>query len=270
MIHLRGVRLGSVPAGRADAFPFSVPAIRELGRGGLAFRTEVTFLVGENGSGKSTLLEGVAAAARAIVVGSAGTDDDPTLGTARTLGRALQLDWSRQNRKGFFLRAEDFFGFAKRMGQLHEELTEEMRAIVEDPTLSARARGFGSMPYARELAALKQRYGEGLDARSHGEAFLMLFQSRFAPNGLYLLDEPEAPLSPGRQLALIALMKDAVEFEAAQFVVATHSPILMAFPGATIFQFDPDGMREVPYEEIEHVRLTKSFLDDPEAFLRHL
>ncbi len=117
--------------------------------------------------------------------------------------------------------------------------------------------------------ALTSRYGEDADARSHGESFLQLFQSRFVPGGLYLLDEPEAPLSPQRQLALLSMLKEMAGQDS-QFVVATHSPILMALPGADILSFDHAPARRVRYEEVEHVTLTRDFLNNPEAFLRHL
>ncbi len=117
--------------------------------------------------------------------------------------------------------------------------------------------------------ALASRYGEDADARSHGESFLNLFQSRFVPGGLYLLDEPEAPLSPQRQLALLAMLKEMAGQDS-QFVVATHSPILMALPGADILSFDTTPVTRVRYEEVEHVSFTRDFLNNPEAFLRHL
>ena len=247
-----------------------MPAVAALADEPLAFRSPVTFLVGENGSGKSTVLEGIAAAARSISVGSHRLDDDASLAAARNLGRALKLIWTKRTGKGFFLRAEDFFGYARGLDQLRADLERERHAIAVDPTLSERAKGLGQMPYARELGEIRRSYGEGLDARSHGESFLTLFRSRLAPGGLYLLDEPEAPLSPTRQLALLSLLKTMVEAGASQFVVATHSPILMAYPGATILSFDEGAIREVPYDDLDHVTLTRSFLNDPESFLRHL
>ena len=117
--------------------------------------------------------------------------------------------------------------------------------------------------------ALIERYGEDLDANSHGESFLKLFQARFVPGGLYLLDEPEAPLSPQRQLSLLAMVKEMIG-EGAQFIIATHSPILMAFPDAQILSFDAHPVREIAYDEVEHVALTRRFLNNPQSFLRHL
>jgi len=116
---------------------------------------------------------------------------------------------------------------------------------------------------------MERRYGVDLDANSHGQAFLRLFANRFVPGGLYLLDEPEAALSPQSQLGLLAMLLDMVG-EGAQFVVATHSPILLAYPGARLYGFDTAPPAPVAYEELEHVRLTRAFLEDPARYLRHL
>jgi predicted ATPase len=131
------------------------------------------------------------------------------------------------------------------------------------------ARDLAKMSTAHELGSIRQRYGEGLDSHLHGESFLTLFQARFVPDGLYLLDEPEAPLSPIRQLTLIAVIKDMV-MQKGQFIIATHSPILMAFPDATILNFDGGEIYPAEYDELEHVRLMRDFLQDPQAFLHNL
>jgi predicted ATPase len=270
-ILLREVRLRD-PAVRGDGHPFSAPVVGALAAAPLVFDRAVTFLVGENGSGKSTLLEAVACAADLPDAGGAPLASDPSLAAARALGRALRLSWSARTRRGSFVRAEDVFGFAKRMDATRADLEAERRAVADDPALSPRARGFGQLAYAREIAALRDRYGDGLDARSHGEAFLTLFESRFAPRGLYLLDEPEAPLSPLRQLALLALLRRMADPGAgdAQFVVATHSPILTALPDARILSLDGGTIRPIAWDDLDHVRITRQFLNDPEGFLRHL
>jgi predicted ATPase len=113
-------------------------------------------------------------------------------------------------------------------------------------------------------------YGDDLDAYSHGESYFTLFQARFRPGGLYLLDEPEAPLSPLRQIALLSMLKGMIEEGGAQFIIATHSPILMAYPGAAILSFDGGALHPVAYAEVEHVAVTRAFLQSPERFLRHL
>lgn len=271
MLHLHSLRIappGDGPA--AAAFPFSVPAIRSLTR--LDFRAPVTFLVGENGSGKSTLLEGIAAAAGLPAVGSESVERDATLEAQRALGRCVTLAWRHRTRRGFFLRAEDFFGFAKRVSQMRAELLQRVGELEDEyhaQGRSAYALGLAQGPMRASLADMERRYGIDLDASSHGQSFLRVFQSRFVPGGLYLLDEPEAPLSPQSQLALIAMMRDMVAQDA-QFVVATHSPILLAFPGARIWSCDETPVAEVEYDALPHVRLTRDFLNAPERFLRHL
>ncbi|MBW8770455.1 MAG: AAA family ATPase [Gemmatimonadetes bacterium] len=251
--------------GDGSAFPFTVPVIRALET--LPLRGAVTFFVGENGSGKSTLLEAIAAAARLPAVGSADLDDDATLGAQRQLSEALRLVWTRRTSRGFFLRAEDFFGFAKRLARMRIELLRRLEELeVEYADRSAYAKGLASGPMRRSLAEMEQRYGVDLDANSHGQSFLRLFQSRFVPGGLYLLDEPEAPLSPQSQLGLIAMIADMVAQDA-QFIIATHSPILMAYPGATIVSFDEVPASVVEYGALESVRLVRDFLAEPERYV---
>jgi predicted ATPase len=168
------------------------------------------------------------------------------------------------------LRAEDFFGYAKSMRQTKEEFQQELKNIEEEyKDRSAYAAALASMPFRGQLADMKHRYGEGLEYYSHGESFLTLFQSRFVPDGFYLLDEPEAALSPMRQLSFLAALKQMVE-QNSQFIIATHSPIILAFPEAQILFFNTGKIREVKYDELEHVQLTKDFLNNPNSFLRHL
>jgi len=264
MLPLRAVEK-SPSARPAPGYPFDIPVIAALQR--LEFSAPVTLLVGENGSGKSTLLEAIAAAAGSITVGSESVERDPSLGHARRLAGVLRLAWSKRTRRGFFMRAEDFFGYARQMGQLEDELRSELKEI--DQSFDPGAREYARLPYTRELHALQQAYGEGLDSRSHGESFLTLFRARFTGAGLYLLDEPEAPLSPSRQLSLLALL-DAMVHEGGQFIIATHSPILMAFPSAQILSFDGGQISPVRFEELEHVQVMRDFLADPQRFLRHL
>jgi predicted ATPase len=269
VVHLGAVRrkrAKAAPSG--DGFPFSVPAIRSLVE--LRLDVPVSFFVGENGSGKSTLLEALAAAAGLPTVGSDSVQDDATLSAQRQLARQLTLEWRRRTHRGFFLRAEDFFGFAKRLATMRVELDHRLVEINDEyRDRSAYARGLAAGPMRGSLREMEERYGVDLDANSHGQSFLRLFQNRIVPDGLYLLDEPEAPLSPQSQLALIALIADAVA-EGAQFIVATHSPILLAYPGARIFSFDGGQVREVAFRDLEHVNLTREFLNEPERYLRRL
>jgi len=265
MIHLRSIILRPFKETR---FPFNLPILQNFSE--LSFNAPVTFFVGENGSGKSTLMESIACAAEMIVVGSESTKTDKSLAAQRELGKYLKLTWTKRTKKGFFLRAEDFFGYAKRLHQIRAEMEDDLHEIDEEyKGRSDYAKGLAKMSYGRELGDMRRRYGEGLDTRSHGESFLALFQNRFVPGGLYLLDEPEAPLSPIRQLGLIAALKEMVAQDA-QFIIATHAPILMAFPDAEILSFDGGKIQSVDFDALEHVTLMRAFLEDPQAYIARL
>lgn len=267
MLPLRSLTL--LPEPHPDRFPFTLPVIRTL-PAPLEFTTPLTFFVGENGAGKSTLLEALACASDRITAGREQASRDNSLDSVRRLGDALRLSWSKRTRRGFFLRAEDFIGYVRENEASRTEMEAEIRRVDEEYAgRSDYAKGLAKMPFAGQLHDMRKRYGEGLETRSHGQQFLDFFQNRFVPGGLYLLDEPEAPLSPMRQLGLLALLK-AMIAQDAQFIIATHSPILMAFPGATILDFDQIPLRPVAYESLEHVTLTRDFLNNPDGFLKHL
>lgn len=266
--HLRAVELRRIPESAADRFPYAVPVIRTLPK--LRVDRPVTFLVGENGSGKSTLLEGIAAAAGLPAVGSVAVNRDETLNAQRFLGKSLKLTWDRRAFRGFFLRAEDFFGFTKALSRERADLLARLGEIaVAFEGRSEKAKSLARLPVATSLVDMERRYGVDLDANSHGQGFLKLFQSRFVPGGLYLLDEPEAPLSPQSQLALIAMIGDMVAQDS-QFIIATHSPILLGLPGALIYSCDRTPLEAVPFDQLDHVVITRDFLNAPERFLRHL
>jgi len=236
---VRGIELRWDSVEDAAAFPFSIPAIRSLST--LAFTAPVTFLVGDNGTGKSTLIE-----ALAIALGF-----NPEGGT-RNFRFAMRPSESPLhehlvvNRRvgsapaGFFLRAESLFNVATQVDAL--DLHRDFPNLYGDTSLHE---------------------------QSHGESFLAIANHRFRRGGVYLLDEPEAALSLRGQLALLRRMHDVVQADA-QFVVATHSPILLALPGAEILQLDDTGITPVTYDEADNVVLTRSFLEAPEQFLRHL
>lgn len=263
-VFLESITLKKPPKDR-EAFPFNTPLMRTVEN--LRFRSPVTFLVGENGTGKSLLLEAIAAGLGWPAAGGAEVDDDPTLDPARALGERLRFSFRRRAKNGFFFRAEDFFNFTQRMKQTAEDLEATARDYEERFSGTARMLAVGSVMGQRE--AIVSRYGENLDANSHGEAFLHFFRERLHPNGMHLIDEPEAALSPQRQYALLFLMHDVVA-GGAQFIVATHSPVLMAYPGATILDFDEHPARETAYQDLEHVRFLRSFLEAPERYLREL
>ena len=247
-------------------FPWSLKLVAELES--LSFTTAVTFLVGENGSGKSTLLEGIAAGMDAVAVGRRDLRRDPSLAAARAFAAGFVFVRRRHARTKLFVRAEDVFGFTERIAGEMEGLEADAKELG-----AALPEGYGrnlALGVVRgQRAAFARFYGENPDGQSHGETFLALLRRRLAPNGLYFLDEPETPLSPARVLALMAMIADLVG-QGAQFIIATHSPILMALPGARILLAEGGTLREAAWDEIEHVRVTRAFLNDPVATLRKL
>lgn len=248
-----------------DTYPFTVPVIQTLRQ--LEFTSAVTILVGDNGTGKSTLLEAIACGLKCPAVGSQDVSRDPSLASARALAQQLTLSRSRNPRVKMFFRAEDAIGFIRRVSDSLAEL-DGYRAEFESSLSGAgRDRAVGAIE--GQKAGLVERYGDNPDAFSHGEWFLNLVRERVQAPGLYLLDEPETPLSPVHQLALIAIIK-AVAEAGGQFIIATHSPILMACPGATIYSLEGTTIRPVAWDEVEHVAVMRAFLNDPERYLRHL
>ena len=249
-------------------FPFNIPVVHTLER--LELTRPVTILVGENGTGKSTVIEAIATLANLPTIGSVDAGNDDSLEHAHRLAKHLKLVWNRKTQRGFFLRAEDFFNYCHRTRSMKAEAQKSLESIDEDfANRSNLAKVLARSPHIRTISEMDAAYGQGLDASSHGESFMRLFEARLVPNGLYILDEPEAPLSPTRQLALLSLVKAMVS-EGCQFIIATHSPIIMAIPGALLLSMDFSPPKEVEFEELEHVQLFRSFLSDPQRFLQHL
>jgi predicted ATPase len=270
MIHLRSAALSQeIAEAHREVYPFCVPAVAALATAPLQFTSPVTFLVGENGTGKSAILEGIACAANANAVAGDDLQHDARLGPARELARYLRLSWRARSRRGFFLRAEDFFGFARRISQLRGSLEEDLAAFNAAPGPESLGRRMARGAYQREIGELR-RTDSVMNESSHGESFLALFQRRFVPRGLYLLDEPETPLSPMRQLSLLSLLQEMTTSGESQFIIASHSPLLMAFPGAEIYQLSGGAPQRIAWADLEHVSLTRDFLNDPQLFLRHL
>lgn len=268
MVHLKTVTVQKWDDSLDTVFPFSLDIVRSLEK--MSFASPVTFFVGENGSGKSTLLETLACGIGSVTVGSESVKTDPSLDAIRTLARYFHLSWTKRTHRGFFLRAEDFFGYTKNMRQTQQELQSDLVTYEKEARQrSLTAAYWAKAAFNNELSAIKNKYGDGLDNRSHGESFMALFQARFVPGGLYLLDEPEAALSPTRQLSFLSAVKGMIEQDS-QFIIATHSPIILAFPEAQILSFDEGKIKPVAYDRLEHVTLMRDFLQNPQAFLRHL
>ncbi len=259
-------RVTRYPGFTGEGFPWTVPLV--AGLEDLRFTTAVTFLVGENGSGKSTLLEGLAWGMDATAVGSHYLEADPTLASARLFPKGFRFIRSAFARTRLFLRAEDVFGFTGRVTGDMAGLRDEAAALRERlPPGHGRNMAVGAvMGQARALA---RAYGDNPDGRSHGETFLHILDQRLRGDGLYFLDEPETPLSPSRVLALMIMVEDMVA-KGCQFIIATHSPILLALPGATILLAENGVLAPAEWDDLEHVRVTRAFLNDPESVLRRL
>ncbi|MEK4369952.1 AAA family ATPase [Paenibacillus sp. FSL P4-0176] len=233
-MYLRSVELLSAKIENRDQYPFDIPAIRSLER--LELRNNVTFFVGENGSGKSTLLEGIAHQCGFNTAGGGRNNAYETYASESSLGNYLRLAWLPKITNGFFMRSESFYQFASHVDAMPESL---------------------------------QYYGgRSLHEQSHGESFLSLFVNRFSSKGIYLLDEPEAALSPARQLSLLRILHDLSS--TSQFIIATHSPILLGYPGAEILSFDDSQIQEVAYEDTDHYQITRSFLENRDRMLNEL
>ena len=266
---LRSVEVPVAPRG-ATGFPFELPVVRAGLR--LQLESQIIFFAGENGTGKSTLLEALALACALPTMGAHEAEHYPTLNSVGRLAQTLRLGWKRRTQQGFFFRAEDFFGFQNRVAGLKRDLLVQIASYEDElgDNTEANAAILRAIGFLRgQIHALDARYGEDPDARSHGEAFLNAFRARIAAPGLYLLDEPEAALSPLRQMAFLKLVKDAVE-AGSQFVIATHSPLLLRMDGACILDFDSVSPCLCAWEDLASVRLWSAFWNSPDAFLRRL
>jgi predicted ATPase len=246
MVYLKRILLERNTIPSFERYPFNIPAIRALDV--LSFPSPVTFLIGENGSGKSTVLEAVAILSGFNPEGGSKNFRFSTRKSHSELYRHLRaVRAPRRPRDGIFLRAESFFNLATSIEELDRN---EPGAVITPPVVNS----YG---------------GVSLHEQSHGESFYSLVSNRFHGNGLYILDEPEAALSPMRQLAVLRRIYDLVN-TSSQFIIATHSPILMALPGATVYLMDVAGFNSIRYEDTEHYTVAKAFLDRPDRFFKEL
>jgi len=223
-----------------DQYPFSIPTIQSLEE--IELQNQVTFFVGENGSGKSTLLEAIGEKCGFNTAGGGRNNLYDVHRSESALGEFIRLSWWPKATNGFFLRAESFYDFAS---HIDEQALWDKRAYD----------AYG---------------GRSLHEQSHGESFMSLFSNRFNGNAIYLLDEPEAALSPQRQLAFLRILHELVQEGESQFIIATHSPILLGYPNAAIFSFDEGTVKEIEYEETSHYQITKYFLQNRERFLKDI
>lgn len=235
MNYIKGICLHS--GYESDYYPFNIPAVRHFEKlGSLTLEKPVTFFVGENGTGKSTLIEAIAVAMGFNGEGGSRDFFFSTQDTHSKLCDYLIIDKSVWPKDGFFLRAESFYNTAS---------------------------------YLEKNSTMMRYGGASFHEQSHGESFLALTMNRFEGNGLYILDEPESALSPQRLMSLLVVIDELVKNNS-QFIIATHSPILMAYPNAEILEFSEQGIHKVGYRETEHYKITKQFIDMPERMVKQL
>ena len=240
--YVRGIRLKREDIPSFNQYPFSLPSLKTLDE--MPFHLKVTFLIGENGMGKSTLLEAVAVALGFNAEGGSFNFNFSTFDSHSIMGEYLKvIKGVDRPSDGFFLRAESFYNVASNIEEMDSE---------------------GSGPKVIDSFG-----GRSLHEQSHGEAFFSTFLHRFRGNGIYILDEPEAALSPLRQMSMLTRIHDLVS-EHSQFIIATHSPIIMAYPDAAIYEFTEDGISEKKLEETNHYRIMKQFFDNKKRMLHHL
>lgn len=229
-----------------DSHPFCLDIIKNLKD--IHFPKQVTFFVGENGTGKSTLLEAIAYHAGFGVEGGSKninfkTSYESVYTPAQQLADYFTLSWRQKPKDGYFFRAESFYNIANYIDYLQRECG-----------------GTAYAPYG----------GKSLHEQSHGESFLSFFTHRIHSGGFFVFDEPEAALSPQRQLSLLVIIKQLCKNPDAQFIIATHSPILLAYPDATIYSCDAERLTTISYVDTQHYQLTKQFLNNPSFYLHHL
>ncbi|ANF96739.1 AAA family ATPase [Paenibacillus bovis] len=237
-MYLRRITLLKEKINDYSIYPFSLPLIQRMDM--LEVRSPVTFFVGENGSGKSTLLEAVAYQCGFHTAGGSRQNTYEVKSAEAALGDHIRLSWLPKLTEGFFLRAESFYHFANHIDET-------------------------------DMTNYKYYGGKSLHQQSHGESFLNLFRHKFTSireSAIYLLDEPEAALSPARQLSLMRIIHDLTP--RCQFIIATHSPILMGYPEADIISFDEDRLQRIDYRDTEHYQITRRFLENPAPLLREL
>jgi predicted ATPase len=227
---------------KADEFPFTIPAFQR-GKLELNFERPITIIVGENGTGKSTLLEGIADLCGFNLSGGNRNHVFNREQEQPTIAPALRGGWLPKVTRGFFMRAESFFNFGHYIDGLEDPFGGDPRA-----------------PYG----------GKSLHEQSHGESFLALFTNKFRSQAIYILDEPEAALSPRRQLAFLKVIRQLELEGESQFIIATHSPILMAYPRAQLLMFDGRVIRDVALSETPHYQLTREFVMNPKAMMDEL
>lgn len=253
MIHLKAVTF----QGKDNRYPYHLPFFDQR----IVFNHPLTILVGDNGCGKSTFLELIKEELSLYQIGKP-VDSHPHVSCIKEV--------TLKKPKGLYFSSEDFTTYIKELEDELKSSKEELKLI--DQTYNNRsefAKSLAKMPHARTIHEISSLHDRPLNASSHGEAYLSFFKSRMRADQLILLDEPETPLSFANQLALLYILKDTIE-RGSQIIIATHSPIIMSYPGAEIYLFTDDRLEKTTYEDLESVKTLRDFLNEPKRYLHHL
>ncbi|MGB5942297.1 MAG: ATP-binding cassette domain-containing protein [Leeuwenhoekiella sp.] len=250
---------------RTNPFPYNVPAVQHAKQ--IDLSEAITFFIGDNGTGKSTLIETIAFRLQLPHLDGAG-NGKKSFQAARDLQKYLELAFNIECTRGFFFRAEDFGDLVNSVDRQDARLHSQLRTLEGKvaPEIIQQMKDSAN----HQIHHVRKHYGQELDSFSHGEAYLKILQEKINSPGIYILDEPEAALSPSKQLALIYFILEHLQTHMSQFIIASHSPILMSMPGAVIYEIDQNEMQQKALEETEHYSITRSFLTNPEVYLRHL
>lgn len=255
----------SINTEKEHPFPYDVPAIKYAK--GIDLSNEINFFIGDNGTGKSTLIESIAFRLQLPHMDGSGYSKK-AFNAAVTLSPYLELTFDIDRPVGFFFRAEDFGDYLNSIDRRDAVLHSQMKSLegeVPDHILQEMKENANF-----QIHHMRKNYGQELGSFSHGEAYMKIIQEKINSRGIYILDEPEAALSPAKQLALIYHIKEHLQVHQSQFIIATHSPILMSIPNTNLYEITEDRMVKTAVEDTDHYMITKNFLNNPDMYLRHL
>jgi predicted ATPase len=260
MVYLSSLHINT---DKRHPYPYDIPAIKFAKH--IDLSNKITFIIGENGCGKSTLLESLACRLQLPHMDGGGYGKK-CFDAARWLLPYLELEWHIERSVGFFFRAEDFGDYLNSVHRTDVDLHNQMN-LGDKVTEHIIQQMKDSANY--QLHQVRKDYGQELDLFSHGEAYMHIMHQMVNQRGIYLLDEPEASLSPAKQLAFIYFLQNHLQQFNSQFIIATHSPMLMAYPEACIYEISENNMKKPLLEETDHYSITKMFLNNPKSFLQH-
>lgn len=255
----------SIEADRTNPFPFNIPGVR-FARD-VSLSNQVNFFVGDNGTGKSTLLETLAFRLQLPHIDGSGYSKK-SFEAAIKLAPYLDLTYHIERPIGFFFRAEDFGHYLNSVSRADFKLHAQLDLLEDEVPSNIIQQMKDNANY--QIHHMRTNYGQELISFSHGEAYLQIMQEKIKGAGIYLLDEPEAALSPGKQLALIYFILEHLKQHQSQFIIATHSPILMSIPNSSLYEITESSMQKKALKDLEHYQITKDFLNNPDIYLKHL